>query len=127
MKIGQVADLAEVSIDTVRFYERRGVLPVPERTPSGYRTYTPATVERIRMARRLQRLGLTLDEVIDALHATDGGDITCASERWRLEAVLERVDVKITELQGTRRHVQDVLAACDTGNCAFQPSTRSRP
>jgi DNA-binding transcriptional MerR regulator len=127
LKIGQVADLAEVSIDTVRFYERRGVLPLPERTPSGYRTYTPATVERIRLARRLQRLGLTLDEVIDALHATDGGDITCASERWRLEAVLERVDVKITELQATRRHVRDVLAACDTGNCAFQPSTRSRP
>ncbi len=119
MKIGQVADVAEVSIDTVRFYERRGVLPVPERTPSGYRTYTPATVDRIRLARRLQQLGLTLDEVIDALHATDGGDITCASQRWRLEAVLGRVDTKVAELEATRRHVQDVLAACDTGNCAF--------
>lgn len=127
MKIGQVADLAEVSIDTVRFYERRGVLPVPERTPSGYRTYTPATVERIRLARRLRQLGLTLDEVIDALHATDGGDATCASQRWRLEAVLERVDSKIAELEATRRHVQDVLAACDTGNCAFQLSTPQRP
>src|SRR4029453_4958967 len=95
MKIGQVADLAEVSIDTVRFYERRGVLPVPERTPSGYRSYTPATVERIRLARRLQRLGLTLDEVIDALHATDRGDTTCTSERWRLEAVLDRIEHKI--------------------------------
>jgi DNA-binding transcriptional MerR regulator len=124
LKIGQIADLADVSIDTVRFYERRGVLPVPERTPSGYRTYTPATVERIRLARRLQRLGLTLDEIIDALHATDDGDITCASERWRLEAVLERVDIEIAELETTRRHVQDVLAACDTGNCALQPSTR---
>jgi MerR family transcriptional regulator, copper efflux regulator len=124
MKIGQVADLAEVSIDTVRFYERRGVLPTPERTPSGYRTYTPATVERIRLARRLQQLGLTLDEVIDGLHATDHGEATCASERWRLEAVLDRIDTKIAELQATRRHVQDVMAACDSGNCAFaQPST----
>jgi len=120
MKIGQVADLADVSIDTVRFYERRGVLPTPERTASGYRTYTPATVERIRLARRLQQLGLTLDEVIDALHATDRDDITCASERWRLEAVLDRIDTKLAELQATRRHVQDVMTACDNGTCAFQ-------
>jgi DNA-binding transcriptional MerR regulator len=106
MKIGQVADLAEVSIDTVRFYERRGVLPQPERTASGYRTYTPATVERIRLARRLQQLGLSLDEVIDALHTTDRRDITCSSERWRLEAVLARIDNKIAELEATRGHIQ---------------------
>lgn len=124
MKIGQVADLAEVSIDTVRFYERRGLLPVPERTRSGYRTYASATVERIRLARRLQQLGLTLAEVIDALHATDRGDITCTSERWRLEAVLDRIDNKIAELQATRRHVQDVMTACDNGTCVFDPSTQ---
>ena len=73
MKIGQVAADADVTVDTVRFYERRGVLPPPERRPSGYREYTPAAVERIRMARDLQQLGLTLDEIIDALHAHDAG------------------------------------------------------
>jgi DNA-binding transcriptional MerR regulator len=119
VKIGQVADLAEVSIDTVRFYERRGVLPPPERTPSGYRTYMPATVERIRLARRLQQLGLTLDEVIAALHANDHGEVSCASERWRLEAVLDRIDSKIAELQATRRHVEDVITACGNGTCVF--------
>ena len=119
MKIGQVADLATVSVDTVRFYERRGVLPVPERTASGYRTYTTATVERIRLARRLQQLGFTLDEVIDALHATDRGDISCQSERWRLESVLDRIDTKIAELKTARRQVQDVLSACDNGTCLF--------
>jgi DNA-binding transcriptional MerR regulator len=119
LKIGHVADLAEVSIDTVRFYERRGVLPAPERTSSGYRTYTPATIERIRLARRLQQLGLTLDEIIDALHASDHGGVTCASERWRLEAVLDRIDTKIAELQATRRHVEDVITACNNGTCVF--------
>jgi DNA-binding transcriptional MerR regulator len=119
MKIGQVADLAAVSVDTVRFYERRGVLPTPERTASGYRTYTSATVERIRLARRLQQLGLTLDEVIDALHATDHGEVTCQSERWRLEAVLDRIDTRITELEAARQQVQDVMAACDNGTCVF--------
>ena len=119
MKIGQVADGAGVSVDTVRFYERRGVLAAPERAPSGYRTYTIATIERIRLARRLQALGLTLDEVIDALHATDRGDASCESERWRLEAVLERIDTKMDELRAARREVRKVLAACERGCCVF--------
>lgn len=119
MKIGQVADAAGVSVDTVRFYERRGVLPAPERAPSGYRTYTTATIERIRLARRLQALGLTLDEVIDALHATDRGDASCESERWRLEAVLERIDTKMDELRAARSEVRKVLAACEQGCCVF--------
>lgn len=122
VKIGQVAEEADVSVDTVRFYERRGVLPTPERMPSGYRTYTPATVERIRLARRLQALGLTLDEVIDALHATDRADVTCASERWRLEAVIERIDTKVAELRTVRREVKAVLAACDRDECVFADS-----
>ena len=120
MKIGEVARAAGVSIDTVRFYERRGVLPVPPRTPSGYRTYTAATVQRIALARRLQQLGFTLDEVIDALHATDRGGATCASERWRLEAVLERIDAKIAALRAGRREVRSVLASCDALACVFE-------
>lgn len=120
MKIGQVAEQAEVSVDTVRFYERRGVLPRPDRTDSGYRTYTPATVERIQFARQLQQLGFTLDEVIDALHTADDGGATCASERWRLETVIERIDAKIAELRGVRRRVTTVMAACDKGLCVFE-------
>jgi DNA-binding transcriptional MerR regulator len=117
MKIGQLARTAEVSIDTVRFYERRGVLPRPQRQPSGYRTYDETTVERIQLARALQALGLTLDEVIDALHAHDRGDATCATERWRLEMVLERIDVRIADLKRVRHDVVGVLAECDAGRC----------
>jgi DNA-binding transcriptional MerR regulator len=117
MKIGQLARDAAVTIDTIRFYERRGVLPRPQRQPSGYRTYNDATVERIKLARALQGLGLTLDEVIDALHAHDRGDATCGTERWRLETVLERIDGKIADLKRIRRDVVDVLAECDAGRC----------
>ena len=117
MKIGQLARTAEVSIDTVRFYERRGVLPRPQRQPSGYRTYDETTVERIQLARALQALGLTLDEVIDALHAHDRGDATCATERWRLEMVLERIDGRIADLKRVRHDVVSVLAECDAGRC----------
>ena len=119
MKIGRLAHAAGVTVDTVRFYERRGVLPQPDRLPSGYRVYTAATVERIRLARTLQALGFTLDEVIDALHASDAGTMTCADERWRLEDVLVRIDRQIEHLAAVRDNVRDVLADCDAGHCRF--------
>jgi DNA-binding transcriptional MerR regulator len=97
MKIGQVATAAEVSVDTVRFYERRGVLPEPRRRPSGYREYSSSSVERIRMAKLLQQLGFTLEEIIDCLHAHDAGNATCEGEMWRLDAVLGRIDARIAE------------------------------
>jgi DNA-binding transcriptional MerR regulator len=122
MKIGQVADAADVTVDTVRFYERRGVLPPPQRRPSGYREYTPAAVERIRMARALQQLGFTLDEIIDGLRAHDAGDTSEASQLWRLEAVIDRIDAKIADLQRTRRAITDTLTECRAGRCRFQPT-----
>jgi DNA-binding transcriptional MerR regulator len=122
MKIGQVAERAEVSIDTVRFYERRGVLPAPERRPSGYRVYPESTVERIRMAKSLQHLGFTLDEVIDALRAHDTGAATCDSELWRMEAVVQRIDAKIAELRQTRRDVNAAIELCRDGRCQYSSS-----
>ncbi len=127
MKIGQVAAEADVSVDTIRFYERRGVLPTPGRRPSGYREYPAATVERIRMARTLQHLGLTLDEIIDALHAHDSGKATCESELWRLEAVLDRIDAKISELRRTRRTVTATISECRAGRCRFTPALDGGP
>jgi DNA-binding transcriptional MerR regulator len=123
VKIGQVAADAEVTIDTVRFYERRGVLPPPQRRPSGYRDYPAAAVERIRMARALQQLGLTLDEIIEALHDHDAGTATCDNQLWRMEAVLDRIDAKIADLRRTRRAVTRTLAECRAGRCRFNPDT----
>jgi DNA-binding transcriptional MerR regulator len=126
MKIGQVASAADVSVDTVRFYERRGVLPAPQRRPSGYREYSVSTVERIRLARTLQHMGLTLSEIIDALHAHDSGTMTCESELWRLEAVVDRIDARISELRRTRRTITTTIKECQAGRCrlAADPDTR---
>ncbi len=121
MKIGEVAAEADVSVDTVRFYERRGVLPAPQRRPSGYREYPPSTVERIRTARTLQQLGFALDEIIDALRAHDSGTATCESELWRMEAVVRRIDARIAELRTTRRAVTATIAECRAGRCRFTP------
>jgi DNA-binding transcriptional MerR regulator len=123
MKFGEVAARVGVSIDAVRFYERRGVLPAPERTASGYRAYTEATVDRLVLARRLQSLGFTLDEVIDALHAHDDGGTCCEAERWRLDVVLDRIDARIKELHDLRRAVRRAAAACDRGACELRLGT----
>jgi DNA-binding transcriptional MerR regulator len=124
VKIGQVAAEAGVSVDTVRFYERRGVLPTPQRRPSGYREYEPSTVERIRVTRDLQQLGLSLDEVIAALHDHDAGNTDRDEQLARLEAVIERIDTKITDLRNTRRTIRDAIDACRSGNCRFSPTHR---
>ncbi len=119
MKIGQVASEAGVSIDTVRFYERRGVLPPAPRTASGYRVFTDAAVARIRLARRLQELGLTLDEITGALHSQQAGHASCESERWRLHAALDRIEARIADLIRVQGEVRDVLAACEAGTCGL--------
>src|SRR5919108_1019562 len=122
MKIGEVAGRAGVTVDTVRFYERVGVLPPPARTESGYRDYLPDTIEHIRLTRQLQAIGFTLNDAVDALAAHDAGGATCESERWRLQAVLDRVDAKLAELHALRARIVDAQDACASGHCLFTTS-----
>ena len=124
MKIGEIATGAGVTVDTVRFYERVGVLPPPVRTESGYRDYAPDTIERIKLTRELQAIGFTLTDAVDALAAHDAGGATCESEQWRLQAVLDRVDGKLAELNALRRRLVDAQDACADGQCKFKtPAT----
>jgi DNA-binding transcriptional MerR regulator len=116
LRIGAVARRSNVSIDTVRYYERRGLLRPASRLPSGYRLYTDAAVARIQLARHLQGLGMTLDEIAELLHAHDaGGD--CASECWRLEAARERVAAEQARLAAVAKELDTVLAHCAGGRC----------
>ncbi len=119
-KIGQVATQSGVSIDTIRFYERRGVLPRPQRRESGYRQYSSATVERIRFTKALQALGFSLEDVVAVLRDVDAGVATCEREQPRFETVLARIDEKIAELQAVRRDLKTTLARCRSGRCSFQ-------
>ena len=119
MRIGEFAETTGISVDAVRFYERRGVLRSAPRTAGGYRMFDDRDADRVRMARQFQQLGLTITEVVDALGAHDVGGATCDSERWRLEQVENRIDAQLAELRRTRRLIRDVLAACDDGHCQF--------
>jgi DNA-binding transcriptional MerR regulator len=126
MKIGEVAKRAGVTVDTVRFYERVGVLPVPARTESGYRDYEPATVERIQVTRELQAVGFTLADAVDALAAHDAGGATCQSEQWRLQVVLDRVDARLAELNALRGRIVQAQDACAAGRCMFTTPRAAR-
>jgi|tagenome__1003787_1003787.scaffolds.fasta_scaffold19574429_2 DNA-binding transcriptional MerR regulator len=119
VKIGEVAGQAGVTVDTVRFYERVGVLPPPARTASGYRDYGGGVIERIQLTRKLQAIGFTLTDAVAALAAHDAGGATCESEQWRLQAVLDRVDAKLAELTALRGRIVDAQAACAAGCCMF--------
>jgi MerR family mercuric resistance operon transcriptional regulator len=127
LKIGGVAKRAGVSIDTVRYYERRGLLTPAERLPSGYRLYSQAAVATIALARRLQSLGMTLDEVGDALRAHDRGEAACESERWRLAAALDRTRARLAELTALRENIETVLARCEAGHCELRSTPPPGP
>ncbi len=124
MKIGTVAASTDLSVDTIRYYERRGLIDAPARRPSGYRDYAPSVVDRLLTIRSLQELGLTLDEIADMLADHDAGEATCDNQRWRLDAVVERIDARISGLTALRATITDRRAACEQGTCRLlEPPT----
>lgn len=117
LRIGEVAYRAGVGVDTVRFYERRGLLPAPPRRPSGYRVFTQDTIERILVIREVQSLGFTLEEIVELLRAVDRGHATCETEQPKMVAVLTRLDEKLASLQRVRRDLDRALRRCRSGRC----------
>jgi DNA-binding transcriptional MerR regulator len=119
MKIGELSTQTGASIDTIRFYERRGVLPTPARRPSGYREYPETLVERVLLVRRLQSVGLTLDEIVEFLAAHDQGGATCETQRWRLDAAQRRIRERIDELVAVENAIIHARADCVDGHCSL--------
>lgn len=112
MKIGELAKRAGVAVDTVRFYERQGLLPAPQRQASGYRRYDEADVRRLRFIRRAKSLGFTLGEIQEllALSSRRGEDMV-GLKAAALEKLAD-VDTKLTELQRIRVGLEALVAAC---------------
>jgi DNA-binding transcriptional MerR regulator len=106
-----LATRAGVSIDTIRYYERRRLLPRAERSRGGFRLYTPETVERLRFIKQAQEIGFSLDEIGGLL--TTGGATECRKVRDLLRAKLEDVDARIEAMRKFRRSLARHLAACE--------------
>jgi DNA-binding transcriptional MerR regulator len=126
LKIGVVARSAGVRIDTVRFYERRGLLPLAARASSGYRFFAPQAIDRILFVKKAQALGFTLDEIADILRAIDRGEANYKNGQERLLRVVARVDEKIAELRSVRRQLKAVLKRFDAGHCEEIEDTARR-
>lgn len=120
LKIGQVAKLAGVAVDTVRFYEREGLLPKAARSRSGYRLFTPAAAERVVFIKKAQSFGFTLVELGTILRSIDRGDGDRRSAQLELERVIARVDVKLAELRRVRRKLVEAVEDLGSGKCAIE-------
>lgn len=113
LRTGEVARLSGVSPDTIRLYERRGLLARPRRTDGGYRQYPAAAVERVRLVRRALALGFTLEELRIVLAARDSGGAPCRVVRTLAAEKLEAVETRIEDLVTLRDRIRRVLADWD--------------
>jgi DNA-binding transcriptional MerR regulator len=114
LRTGEVAELAGVNVQTLRYYERRGLIAEPARSPGGHRTYPPDTVALLGVIKAAQRLGFTLDEVAELLDTGRRGHPT---PDLRERAVAKRADIdrKITDLHTIRAALTQVIdARCDS-------------
>jgi DNA-binding transcriptional MerR regulator len=108
-----VAILAAVNPQTLRYYERRGLLAEPVRSANGYRTYPPEAVRRVRFIKRAQQLGFTLDEVDTLLDLADGGPHGCDQARILAAGKVSDLDRRIADLQRLRSGIAQLVATCD--------------
>lgn len=120
MKIGQLADRTGVSAKAIRYYEDIGVLPEAARADNGYRTYDPATAERIGFIRDAQTAGMSLTEIQLILGLRDSGESTCGHVIATLESHLDELDRQMAEMDRTRRRLLELVdraRSLDPSNC----------
>ena len=112
LTIGQLAQGAGVSVDTVRFYERTGLLPQPQRRASGYRQYADDDVRRLRFVRRAKDLGFSLEDIAELLSLEQRRGEATARARSVAARKLADVEQKIAELSRLREALHDLIEAC---------------
>ncbi len=116
MTIGQLSSRAGVSVQTVRYYERRGLLSEPQRTRSGYRQYSDSALDRLRFIKRAQELGFTLTEIQELLVLRLDPRTTAAQVKQRAEAKIEDVNRRIADLERIRKALTHLAGKCHGGH-----------
>jgi Hg(II)-responsive transcriptional regulator len=122
MRSSQVADQVGVNVQTLRYYERRGLLTQPERSGSGYRSYDIQAVRTVRFVKRAQTLGFTLEEIESLLHLAEGGPESCHTAKALATEKLVQLERKISDLAAIRDSLRQLVATCDQ-----TPSRRQCP
>ena len=113
LTIGRLASEAGVNVETIRYYQRRGLLPEPDKPTHGHRRYAVDTAKRVRLIKRAQALGLTLEEIasllkLDAAHA-------CAETRDLAAHKLDVIEAKLADLTAMRMALKALLPQCTAG------------
>jgi len=112
---GRLAERTSCNLETIRYYEKIGLLPEPPRTGNGYRAYTPAHEQRLHFIRRARELGFTLDEVRTLLGLSDGGN-RCGEIHDLAALHLRSVQDKIAQLQSLQAVLARMVAQCRAGD-----------
>jgi Hg(II)-responsive transcriptional regulator len=115
MRIGAAAEQAGVNVQTLRYYERRGLLPRPPRRGSGYREFPDEVVRIVRFIKRAQELGFTLDEIEELLRLRQDKRRDRARIRGVAERRVRQIDQKIAELHAMKRALSHLLHCCEEG------------
>jgi DNA-binding transcriptional MerR regulator len=112
MTVSKLAERAGMTSDAVRYYEKIGLLPAPERTEAGYRLFGPASVSRLEFIKSAQRLGLRLGDIRQLLEVMDNGLCPCGHTEDLLRARMAEVDEEIARLTSLRAAMAHTLQAC---------------
>ena len=116
LMIGKIAKLARVNVETIRYYQRRGLLTEPDKPHMGYRRYPVDSVRHIRFIKRAQQLGFTLNEAGKLLRMEDAR--ACAEARSMALRKMALIDHKLTELMAMRTALASLVPQCETGSRA---------
>ena len=117
LSIGELADAAGVGVETVRFYERRGLLPEPPRSAAGYRQYSEADVWRLDFVRRAKALGFTLNEIVGLMGDAQPGRARTADEVLAAgQAKLAELEAQARELAAMKERLQRLVELCEDGD-----------
>jgi DNA-binding transcriptional MerR regulator len=117
LRVGELAEAVGATSDTIRYYERAGLLPAPPRTPAGYRTYDVLAVDRLRFIQGAQRLGLRLADIRDLLSVRDTGSCACGPAEDLLAQRLAEVDAEIARLSALRHEMLAMLDGLTGPDC----------
>ena len=113
LTIGRLAESAQVNVETVRYYQRRGLMREPARPTGSVRRYSDDDVRRIRFIKRAQQLGFTLDEITNLLKLEDGR--SCRETEQLAQQKLSLVEARLTDLQRLRKTLRDLIGRCESG------------
>jgi len=116
MTIGQVAKLAGVGVETIRFYEREGLLNKPKRKLSGYRMFSPDVVNRIRFIKNVKELGFSLKEIRELLFLRVDSRGTAAEVKRRVDSKIDQIDRRISDLKKVRSALAQVSRSAGKGS-----------